>query len=80
MISYPKDKVTVSAAVGDNEPYAGGLPGDTIDAIASAHGLANALIEVRQDLIGERAGAEAWADRLARLVAPLVAPAAIRAP
>jgi len=68
------------AAVGDNEPYAGGLPGDTIDAIASAHGLANALIEVRQDLIGERAGAEAWADRLARLVAPLVAPAAIRAP
>jgi predicted N-formylglutamate amidohydrolase len=44
------------AAVGDNEPYAGGLPGDTIDAIASAHGLANALIEVRQDLIGERAG------------------------
>lgn len=68
------------AAVGDNEPYDGGLPGDTINAIATAGGLANALIEVRQDLIGERAAAEGWADRLARIVAPLVAPAAIRAP
>ena len=67
-------------AVGDNEPYEGGLPGDTINAIATARGLANALIELRQDLIGERAAAEAWADRLARIVAPLVAPTATRAP
>jgi len=67
-------------AVGDNEPYDGGLPGDTINAIATARGLANALIELRQDLIGERAAAEAWADRLARIVAPLVAPAATRTP
>jgi predicted N-formylglutamate amidohydrolase len=67
-------------AVGDNEPYEGGLPGDTINAIATARGLANALIEVRQDLIGERAAAEAWADRLARIVAPLVAPATTRTP
>ena len=56
-------------AVGDNEPYEGGLPGDTINAVATARGLANALIEVRQDLIGERVAAEAWADRLARIVA-----------
>jgi len=68
------------AAVGDNEPYAGGLPGDTVNAVASSRGLANALIELRQDLIGGRAAAEAWADRLARIVAPLVAPAAIRRP
>ena len=67
-------------AVGDNEPYDGGLPGDTINAIATALGLANALIELRQDLIGERAAAEAWADRLARIVAPLVASAATRTP
>jgi predicted N-formylglutamate amidohydrolase len=67
-------------AVGDNEPYDGGLPGDTINATATARGLANALIEVRQDLIGERAAAEAWADRLARIVAPLVASAATRTP
>lgn len=68
------------AAVGDNEPYAGGLPGDTINAIATARGLANALIEVRQDLIADRAAAEDWADRLARIVAPLIAPATIRRP
>jgi predicted N-formylglutamate amidohydrolase len=67
-------------AVGDNEPYDGGLPGDTIDAIATSRGLANALIEVRQDLIGERSAADAWADRLARIVAPLIAPAATRTP
>jgi predicted N-formylglutamate amidohydrolase len=67
-------------AVGDNEPYEGALPGDTINAVATARGLANALIELRQDLIGERAAAEAWADRLARIVAPLAAPAATRAP
>jgi len=68
------------AAVGDNEPYAGGLPGDTINAIATAGGLANALIEVRQDLIASRPAAEAWADRLARILTPLIAPAAIRRP
>ena len=67
-------------AVGDNEPYDGGLPGDTINAVATARGLANALIEVRQDLIGERTAAEAWADRLARVVAPLIAPSTTRAP
>ena len=43
--------------IGDNEPYDGGLMGDTIDAVATARGLANALIEVRQDLIAEQAGA-----------------------
>ena len=46
-----------TAAIGDNEPYDGALDGDTIDAIATARGLANALIEVRQDLIAEPAGA-----------------------
>ena len=39
--------------VGDNEPYDGALAGDTIDEIATARGLANALIEIRQDLIAE---------------------------
>ena len=60
-------------AIGDNEPYDGALRGDTIDDIATARGLANALIEVRQDLIADRAGAEAWADRLARLLKPILA-------
>ena len=54
--------------IGDNEPYAGGLKGDTIDAVAHARGLLNVLIEVRQDLVGTPDAAEAWADRLARLL------------
>jgi predicted N-formylglutamate amidohydrolase len=54
--------------IGDNEPYRGGLKGDTIDAVAIARGLLNVLIEVRQDLVATQAGAEAWGDRLARMV------------
>ena len=61
------------AAVGDNEPYDGALEGDVIDEIATARGLANALIEVRQDLIAAEPDAYAWADRLARLLQPILA-------
>jgi len=63
----------LAAAVGDNEPYDGALEGDVIDDIATARGLANALIEVRQDLIAAREDAEAWADRLGRLLGPILA-------
>jgi predicted N-formylglutamate amidohydrolase len=66
--------------IGDNEPYDGALAGDTINAVATSRGLANALIEVRQDLIADRESAESWADRLARIVAPLIAPPESRAP
>lgn len=59
--------------VGDNEPYDGALEGDTIDDIATARGLANALIEVRQDLIATEQDAQAWAERLARLLKPILA-------
>jgi predicted N-formylglutamate amidohydrolase len=59
--------------VGDNEPYDGALEGDTIDDIATARGLTNALIEVRQDLIASQPDAEAWAERLARLLEPILA-------
>jgi predicted N-formylglutamate amidohydrolase len=48
------------------------LKGDTIDAVAKPRGLANVLIEVRQDLIATEAAAQAWGDRLARLLAPLL--------
>jgi predicted N-formylglutamate amidohydrolase len=58
--------------IGDNEPYDGALAGDTIDDVATSRGLANALIEVRQDLIASREAAEAWADRLARIIAPIL--------
>ncbi|MDP4002215.1 N-formylglutamate amidohydrolase [Methylobacterium sp. NEAU K] len=59
--------------VGDNEPYGGGLPGDTIDRHATARGLPNALVEIRQDLIAGVAGQAEWAERFARLLRPLIA-------
>ena len=67
------DLAPSAETVGDNEPYDGALEGDTIDAVATARGLANALIEVRQDLIATDSGADAWADRLARLLRPILA-------
>lgn len=55
--------------VGDNEPYAGHLPGDSVDRHALARGRLNALIEVRNDLIRDAAGQAYWAERLARVLA-----------
>jgi predicted N-formylglutamate amidohydrolase len=54
--------------VGDNEPYDGALCGDTMYRHAITQGFAHALIEIRQDLIADKAGAEAWATRLAPIV------------
>lgn len=67
------DLAPAHETVGDNEPYDGALAGDTIDDIATARGLANALIEVRQDLIAAEPDARAWAERLARLLKPILA-------
>jgi len=66
--------------VGDNEPYDGALAGDTVDRHATVRGLANALIEIRQDLIASDEGAEEWADRFARLLKPLAGRQELRAP
>jgi predicted N-formylglutamate amidohydrolase len=54
--------------VGDNEPYLGHLPGDAIDQHALAHGRLNALIELRNDLIGDHDGQRTWSERLAPLL------------
>lgn len=54
--------------VGDNEPYDGALIGDTLDEEVTRRGLAGLLIETRQDLIGAKAEAVAWADRLAPIL------------
>ena len=43
--------------VGDNEPYDGALRGDTMFKHAIVNGFAHALIEIRQDLIADEAGA-----------------------
>jgi predicted N-formylglutamate amidohydrolase len=54
--------------VGDNEPYAGQLEGDTLWQHGKMRGLAHAALEVRQDLIRDAAGQQAWALRLERVL------------
>ncbi len=54
--------------IGENEPYAGHLPGDAVDQHALQCGRANALIELRHDLIADEAGQRHWAQRLAPLL------------
>ncbi len=51
--------------VGDNEPYSGHLPGDTMDRHGIVPGRVHVLIEVRNDLICDEAGQRAWGLRLA---------------
>jgi len=67
--------------VGDNEPYAIVGPSDySIPVHGQGRGLPHIEIELRQDLIGTRAGAEAWAATLAtalRRVRAALAPLAI---
>ena len=54
--------------VGDNEPYSGHLPGDSIDRHALTPGRHNTLVELRNDLIATSADQAAWATRLAPLL------------
>lgn len=55
--------------VGDNEPYAVSDQTDyTIPVHGEKRGLLNSGIEIRQDLIGDQAGQQQWADRLARIL------------
>lgn len=53
---------------GDNEPYAGHLPGDAIDRHALQRGRHNTLIELRNDLIGTKVEQADWAARLAPML------------
>jgi len=57
--------------IGDNEPYDGALRNDTMFRHCTAKGLAHALLEIRQDLIGDAAGIAGWVDRLAPIAASL---------
>lgn len=54
--------------IGDNEPYAGHLPGDAIDRHALHAGRLNTLIELRNDLIATPEDQAEWATRLAPLL------------
>ncbi|MFC5586602.1 N-formylglutamate amidohydrolase [Nitratireductor kimnyeongensis] len=54
--------------VGDNEPYDGAYPGDTMHQHATTRGFPYALVEIRQDLIAGQDGAIGWAERLSLMV------------
>lgn len=58
--------------IGDNEPYAGHLPGDAIDRHALQRGRHNTLIELRNDLIGTESAQAAWAARLAPMLSQVL--------
>ncbi len=55
-------------SIGDNEPYDGALKNDTMYKHATQRGLAQALLEVRQDLIADDVGVRDWVNRLAPLL------------
>lgn len=59
--------------VGENEPYDGHLPGDSIDQHALRQGRLNTLIELRQDEIATEAGQHKWAERLAPILTEALA-------
>ncbi len=60
--------------VGDNEPYSAREPvGFTQWHHGHDPGLPHVAIELRQDLVGEDGGAAGWAERLARLLRPILA-------
>lgn len=59
--------------VGDNEPYAISDNSDfAIPVHGEQRGLLHVELEIRQDLIADEAGQELWAERLARLLPPLL--------
>lgn len=55
--------------VGDNEPYSGSLDGDCLWRHGTNRGLPHVLIELRNDLIGDVEGQQAWAALLGRRLA-----------
>lgn len=58
--------------IGDNEPYDGALKGDSMYDLSTRRGLPGALIEIRQDLLATPGQCDAWAERLARVLPPVL--------
>ena len=54
--------------IGDNQPYSGQLPGDSLDRHGVRTGLPHVLVEVRNDLIRTPDRQLAWARRLAPML------------
>lgn len=56
---------------GDNAPYSGRLVNTTLNRHAEAKGIPSCAIEVRNDLIGDAAGVDQWAQLLENLIGDL---------
>ncbi|MGB0921185.1 MAG: N-formylglutamate amidohydrolase [Alphaproteobacteria bacterium] len=63
--------------VGENQPYIGAIKNDCLYSHGTQNGFAHAIVEIRQDHIADAAGQQLWADRLARLLPPLLADKAL---
>jgi len=60
--------------VGDNKPYSGqDGHGHTMPRHVEAVGIPHALLEIRQNLIDTRHGADEWAERLYGVLGPILA-------
>ncbi len=66
--------------IGENEPYSGGLPGDTLDRHGVRKGLEHTLVEIRHDLVLDDDGQRAWAKHLAAALHEVLDATAVRAP
>lgn len=60
-------------SVGENQPYSGHLPGDSVDRHALAHGRPNILIELRNDVIATADAQRHWARRIAPVMEAVLA-------
>ena len=63
--------------VGDNEPYDGKLVAYSLNRHGGGRGLPHCAVEIRQDLVGDEAAAERWAEILATALKPILADEAI---
>lgn len=61
-------KAEPDLCVGDNQPYSGHLPGDSLDRHGVQTGLPHVLVEVRNDLIGTPGQQAEWGARLAPML------------
>lgn len=64
-------RAELDIVTGENEPYAGALPGDSMTRHGFDRGLPHAIVEVRQDLLDDEAGVSAWAQRFSRILTGL---------